>query len=333
MRRLWLLVAACGSDPKVAPDPQTFEFGPYALAPGQEINGQCVSVTLNNDEPLYVNAVELTTGPGFHHSNWFWVPEDQFAGPDGTWRCNDRGYDEAVAGLVGGVLFAQSTQAQHEVQQFPPGAATVVHPRAKIIAGTHLLNSGDEPVDLTLALKVTPIAEPTTLLTPTSFTNESIAIPPMRKSRFTIDCNIDRAYRNLEGAAPTYRFHYALAHYHELGRGITIDAVKTDGTSKPIFSTTAAVGDALGGTIDPAISVEGHQTLRFSCHFENNRTTTVTWGLGNGEMCTFLAFTDSEYTWAGGVLNRNEVPTIVDHGDYIEYSYSCDIVGKLVEQP
>ena len=57
----------------------------------------------------------------------------------------------------------------------------------------------------------------------------------------------------------------------------------------------------------------------------------MTWGVGDKEMCTFLAFTDSEYTWAGGVLTRTETPTVVDHGDYIEYTYGCDVFPKLVE--
>lgn len=322
---------ACGGEPS-APEPQTFEFGPYTLAPGQEINGQCVSVTLANDEPLYVNQVELSTGPGFHHSNWFWVPDTMFTGPDGTWRCSERGYDEAVAGLVGGVLFAQSTQAQHEVQAFPAGAATMIPPHARILAGTHLLNAGDEAVSLSLALTVTPVAKPAKLLTPTSFTNEAIALPPHRLSRFTLDCDIERAHRNVAGKAPTFSFYYALAHYHELGRGITIEGLRDDGTAQMIFETTNAVGDALGGTIAPQFSMAGFSKLRFSCNFDNPRDTVVTWGVGDQEMCTFLAFTDSEYTWAGGVLTRDEVPTIVDYGSYVEYTYACDVIGKLVEQ-
>jgi hypothetical protein len=323
-------MAACGGDPSL-PEAQTFEFGPYTLAPGQEINGQCVSVTLHNEEPLYINAVELTTGPGFHHSNWFWVPDTDFVGEDGTWRCNDRDYDEAIAGLKGGVLFAQSTQAQHEIQAFPAGAATLIPPHARILAGTHLLNAGDEMVSLSLALKITPVAKPTTLLTPTSFTNESIALPPHRTSRFTVDCDIASPHQNLTGKPPGFSFYYALAHYHELGRGITLEGLRADGSSALIYSTTNAVGDALGGTIDPQFSMAGFSKIRFTCQFENPRDTVVTWGVGDKEMCTFLAFTDSEYTWAGGVLTRTETPTIVDHGDYIEYTYGCDVFPKLVE--
>jgi hypothetical protein len=329
VRRSFLLVGlvACGDTPR-APPPQTFDFGPYALAPGQEVNGQCVSATLDNDEPLYINAVELTTGPGFHHSNWFWVPEGMFDGPDGTWRCNDRGYDEAIAGVNGGVLFAQSTQAQHEVQAFAEGVAIVIPPRSRILAGTHLLNSGDEAVNLSLALKITPIAEPTTKLAAMSLTNESIAIPPMRSSRFTIACDVDTPHQQVLGRPMDFSIYYALAHYHELGRGLTIEAVRGDGTASTVFETVNAVGDALGGTIDPGFSLAGYKQLRFTCRFDNPRTTTVRWGVGDQEMCTFLAFSDSERVWAGGVLDRNTTPTVVDYGAYIEYTYPCTLINS-----
>jgi len=324
---LWLV--ACGDPP--APPPQTIEFGPYTLVPGQEITGQCVSMKLANEQPLYINAVELTTGPGFHHSNWFWVPEDAFPGADGTWRCDDRGYDEAVAGLLGGVLFAQSTQAQHEIQQFPDGAATVVPPHSKVLAGTHMLNTSDANETLSLELTITPIAEPTTILTPTALVNEAISLPPQRVSHMTMECDMNKAHRDVTGMNATYSFYYALAHYHDLGRGLMLEGVKDDGTAATMFSTTNAVGDALGGMIDPPFSLDGYPKLRFTCIFDNNRTSTVTWGQGTGEMCTFLAWTDSEYTWTGGVLSSNEVPTITDRGAYIEYAYPCSPIGKLVE--
>lgn len=288
-------------------------------------------MTLNNEQALYVNAVELTTGPGFHHSNWFWVPEEAFPGPDGTWKCDDRQYDEATAGLRGGVLFAQSTQNTHEIQQFPNGAATVVPPHSKVLAGTHLLNSSDEPETLSLSLTITPIAEPTTILTPSSLVNYAISLPPQRVSHMTMECDMNKAHRDVSGLPATYSFYYALAHYHDLGRGLTIEGVTESGEVATIFSTTNAVGDALGAMIDPPFSLAGYPKLRFTCIYDNTRTSTVTWGQGKGEMCTFLAWTDSIYTWTGGVLVSNETPTITDLGAYIEYAYPCSPVGKLVE--
>src|SRR5688572_16689814 len=79
---------ACGDNVTPAvpdadqPGHHVYRFGPYPLAPGEEHDSRCVSVTLDNDLPMFVNEVSLTTGDGFHHSNWFWVPETAYAGED-----------------------------------------------------------------------------------------------------------------------------------------------------------------------------------------------------------------------------------------------------------
>jgi len=326
----WLavvLLAACGGDAtsSLQPGTHTFEFGPYALAPGQEINSQCVSVTLDNDAPLYVNKVELTTSTGFHHSNWFWVPDHLFDGADGTWNCDERSYDEASAGFQGGVLYAQSTQATHEIQEFPPGVAILIPPRSRIVAGTHLYNTGDDALTVPIALALTTIANPTTKLAGMGFANESINIPAMRDSRMTMECDINATHQNVLGRPMDFSMYYALAHYHELGTGLTLEAVRADGTSETVFETVSAIGDVLGGPIAPAFSLDGFAKLRFSCHFNNPRTTNVRWGVGDKEMCAFLAFSDSERNWSGGAFNYNVTPTIVDHGTYVENTYDCQV--------
>jgi len=328
VRRLMIVVglAACGGSDPVVPDPRTLEFGPYTLAPGQEINNQCVSETLNNDEPIYVSTIELTTGTGFHHSNWFWVPETMFGGGDGTWPCKERGYDESIAGFAGGVIFAQSTQATHEVQQFPEGVGIVIPAHSRIVAGTHLLNPSDEMLELTVALKITAIAEPAKILSGLAFTNTSISIPPHRVARMTQECDIGTPHQDRLGRPMDFKFYYAVAHYHELGRGMTIEATKDDGTSLTVFSTANRIGDALGGTLSPPIPTAGYSKIKYWCEFENPRDTTVTYGVGDKEMCAFLTFTDSELSWAGGTLT-SKTPAIVDHGDYIEYTYACDVVS------
>ncbi len=326
MRRLILVlgVAACGSDP--VSEPRTFEFGPYTLTPGQEITNQCVSAKLDNEEPIYINAVELTAGTGFHHSNWFWVPDVYYSDGDGTWDCDSRHYDESEAGLMGGVVFAQSTQALHEVQQFPDDVGIVIPPHSRIVAGTHLLNPGDEMLELSVALKITPIAEPAKILSGLAFTNNAISLPPHRVSRMTQECDVGGPHQNLLSRPMDFSFYYAVAHYHELGRGMTIQATKTDGTTETIFTTSGRVGDALGGTLAPPISTAGYSKIKYWCEFDNPRDATVRYGVGDQEMCTFLTFTDSEKSWTGGALQSNTPPTIVDHGDYIEYTYPCTVI-------
>src|SRR5262245_55653695 len=102
MRSVWasfLLVGACaGHDPNALGE---YEFGPYTVAPSEEVTNQCVQITLHNTEYVYVNAVELTAGPGFHHSNWFYVPEHVFPGDDGTYTCDDRNFNTPVAAIFG----------------------------------------------------------------------------------------------------------------------------------------------------------------------------------------------------------------------------------------
>src|SRR5262245_47569118 len=55
------------------------DFDVYRLDPAEEIDGLCMSWTLGNETELWVNAVELETNGGYHHSNWLFAPDDQYA--------------------------------------------------------------------------------------------------------------------------------------------------------------------------------------------------------------------------------------------------------------
>ena len=91
-------------------------FGEYALGPLEETE-PCAQWTLHNEQPLYVNTVTLSNDGGYHHSNWLVVPEDSFAGDDGFFDCEDRGFSQLLAAVSGTVLFAQSTQSRYEAQE------------------------------------------------------------------------------------------------------------------------------------------------------------------------------------------------------------------------
>jgi hypothetical protein len=75
-------------------------YDPIMIDVGQEVANVCQSWVLGNDEPIYVKKVRQTNDGGWHHSNWFFVPEGAYApnydveGPDakleGTWTCRDR---------------------------------------------------------------------------------------------------------------------------------------------------------------------------------------------------------------------------------------------------
>ena len=327
-----LVLGAClGQDTSTSsvPGAQTeFLFGPYALAPGQELTDQCVSQTLGNEEAVYLNSVELTTGAGFHHTNWFWVPDYMFPGDDGTWSCKGRGYSEAVAGIKGGVVFAQSTQSPHEIQQFPAGVAVKIPPHSKLVAGTHLLNALDTPLEVSLSFTLGPIEEASvsTILAGMAFENESIALPPHAKSRFNIECDLGPRHQAVFGRLPDFKIYYMLPHYHSLGTGMTIEAVRDDnGAADMVFTTAKRIGDALGGPISPLFDMTGHSKIRFSCSYDNPRDTTVRWGVGDQEMCVFLAFSDSTYTWGGGAPSVDDAGPSTDNGGTLDFQHGCQV--------
>jgi len=313
-----LLVAACGAEPVDPTAARTFEFGPFAMQPGEELTDLCVAATLDNDEPMYINAVEMNGALGIHHSNWFWVPDNlAFNFPDGAWNCSDGGgvghpFTQEAAGFFGGVLFAQSTQATHEVQAFPTGAAIRVPPHSRVIATVHLLNLGDDSLTVPLSLTLRPIAEQDAEKVLVGFVmmNESIALPPLKASKFTVECDLAPQWKMLydQGRVASetidIKLYHALSHYHSLGTGLTFEALRDgDGGGEMVWETNTRIGgDKLGGMLDPPFDLAGHSKLRFSCSFDNTRDTTVTWGNGDGEMCIMFGFSDSPYVWSAGVV-------------------------------
>ncbi len=335
-----ILVAAFlfGCASKASDDgPMKFSFGPFDVAASQEISTDCVQISLNNATDLYINSIDLETGPGFHHSNWFWVPEHVFQGSngitdpqadDGTFTCADRGFDEAIAAIYGGVLFAQSTQVQSQAQTFLPGMAIHIPPKSKLVAQIHLLNAGDTALHLTpvITLDPIPVASVTTNLHGIAFEDQALALPPNAQSQFTLDCDLDASHASPPGnwPLPSFNIYYALAHYHALGTGLDLEALMPDDvTSTQVFTTSASIGDALGGPLDPPFVMAPNTRLKFSCSYYNDTSNVIPWGLGSDEMCVFLAFTDSPYNYGGGVTTPDAAgdPTIVNGVQ--EFTHTC----------
>lgn len=321
--------AAPPGDPVATEDAGAHTFGPFSLGPGEEDSGICVSWTLNNEEPLAINAVELTADAGFHHSNWFYVPDERFPGDDGIWPCDERSFSEPVAAALGGVLFAQSTQSTHEIQQFPDGVVQTIPAHTRILANVHLLNTSSEAIEPQLELKLHTIAsgEVTTQLAGMMLQYEALALPPMSKSAFASSCSMDEMHQEKLGVPLDFSIYYVLPHYHDLGRGMRLEAVGEAG-SEVIFENAGSVGDPLGRMLDTPFDLAGYQGLRFSCHYDNPRMETVGWGIGDQEMCVLLAFTDSPNLWGGGVFGKE--PAVTEPSNVVdgvpEYEDACTML-------
>ena len=126
-------------------------FGVQRLSPLEETE-PCIQWTLSNEQPLYVNAVTLSNGGAYHHSNWFVIPEDVYPGPDGFFDCDERGFSEIEAGAAGTVLTAQSTQSRFETMQLPEGVVVKIPAHYKVFAGGHLLNLANTELEAELRM-------------------------------------------------------------------------------------------------------------------------------------------------------------------------------------
>lgn len=268
------------------------EFPSYTLDPGEEVV-PCVQWTLNNEKPLYVNEVTLANGGGFHHSNWFVVPEDYASGEDGYFNCSDRGFREVSAAERGNVLFAQSTQAQSEVQDLPDGSVIKIPPNHKIVANVHFLNVTTREVETfsRITLGLLHPREVDTVLTPFRLIYKDLDIPPNSEARFTGECNFRERYPSDDFDFEVY---YVLPHYHELGNYFGLEVFGGPRDGEQLFELQGFNAEANGRAFDDPVDLSDADGLRFTCGYDNPRDESVGWGIGGQEMCVMLGFADSE---------------------------------------
>lgn len=303
----------CAVDPGAEPYTGEHTFPVLALEPGDEILDACQAWTLNNEEELFVHEVEMSAGPGWHHSNWMFVPGDTFEGPDGTFDCADRRFSEISANLMGGaVFFAQSTQSTGETQRFPEGAAYRIPPHSRVIGKVHVLNTSPDPIEsaITFRIGTIPEEEVETLLQPLAMDNRALELPPRVDTELTMACDFAGTL-GTEGAIEGVRIFYVLPHYHALAHGmrVTIHGGEHDG--EIVFESTGGVGNVLGGPIDPPLDLTGALGLRMTCTYTNSTSETITWGeSAANEMCTMLAYVEADRALGGSSIGDVERTTV-----------------------
>ncbi|MEM9190529.1 MAG: hypothetical protein AAGF12_15195 [Myxococcota bacterium] len=316
-----------GSDAMVAPGPQTLthRFSPVPIESGEEISGLCQSWDMGNETELFVRSVRSRNDGAWHHSNWLWAPQSMFAGEGDTWRCRDRGWDEVVAGFAGDVFFAQSTQAIEEAQVFAPGTAIRIPPNSSVVGGVHLLNATPNAMNTAIEFEVdtVPESEVDTVLVGTSFTITNLAIPPRTESRFSMTCDIGEVYQRTYGKLPDFKIYYVLPHYHTLGTFFRLDLVGGSRDGDVIFEQESLIGEPLGETLAVPVDVTGSEQLRFTCGYDNPRNETVRFGIGDQEMCVFLAFTDAPARW---VADSTSVEYVADVDGIPHYEAECRLL-------
>jgi hypothetical protein len=308
------------------------DFGEFELTAGEERSDVCQSWTLGNETGLWVNAVELVNDGGYHHSNWLFTPDTMYEGPDGAWSCDERGYGELEAAVAGGVLYAQSTQALHEVQKFPDGVALYVPPHARVIGGTHMLNVSTSTLatDLELRIYTIPSDQVQVPLAPFRFSYYDLTIPPLSQSAFTGECDMASA-----NPTPTpdgtldMDLYYVLPHYHALGSSFRLEAFGGPRDGEVIYEIGGFTGEARGRAFDPPFSLAGAQGVRVTCGFDNPRSEEVGWGIGDQEMCVMLGFARSDFIYDDSVNSGASVGTV---DGVPSFSGECAVLGLEFER-
>ncbi len=317
-----------GCEPQQCPAPGaiaatlTHNFGEKELGANQEIASQCVVWTLNNDEPLYVNKVNLSNGGAFHHSNWFVVPEDLYPGPDGFFRCGDRGFDELASAINGTVIFAQSTQSLTEDQQLTEGAVIKVPARHKVVAGVHMLNLQNRAhtTYLRMSLGLVHPRDVDVILAPFRLTYFSLDIPPQSESRFTTECDMASLFEPVANRPFDMKLYWVLPHYHELGNHFRVEILGGPRDGEVIHRLDTFNAEPNGKALDPPLDLTGTQGLRLTCGYSNPRDESVGWGIGDQEMCVMLGLADSDILMdavanTGNIVDGIEDGIVMNHGD------------------
>ena len=300
----------------------THDFGEVAMQPFEEITN-CVAWTLDNDEPIYIERIDFDSTGGFHHSNWFVVPETLYEGPDGFFNCRERGFDELSSAVSGTVIFAQSTQAHFETQVLGEGVVIKIPPRHKVVAGTHLLNLSAAPIRTGLKMHFELIhpEDVQVVVAPFRLDYHDLQIPPLKASRFRMDCNLTTPFESQTGRPLDLKLYYVLPHFHELGNAFEtrIFGGPRDGELLHEFEQFNA--EPNGKAFDPPIDLTGATGLSMTCGYDNPRREPVGYGIGDQEMCVMLGFADSPILMDAAV--REDTEMVADEFGVARFTGPC----------
>ncbi len=322
--------AACSAIPGT---PLAHSFPEQTTSAGQEVVGLCRSWTLDNASDFWVNSVELVQDEFSHHSNWVYVPDTAFTGPDGIWECSSRTYELWSGVAAGGLLFSQSTQATHEVQPFGTGAALHVPAHARIISDIHLLNTSSvgNTGHATLTLYTIPAAQVTAPLVGFHVEYDALTIAPLATSSFTGNCGaIGSAVATAQGSPFAPRIHYLLPHTHSLATGFYASILGGPNDGQALINLGTYDGEAHGRGYEPPVDMTGALGITLSCEYTNTLTKAVGWGNPPNEMCELFGFAETPDFF------QSHIPTGMSAGTSdagVQLFTSTDCVTEVIPAP
>jgi hypothetical protein len=325
--------AACGDapcDPMVEACAFDASVSTITVSAGHEDEDTCQSWTLNNPTELWVSGITQHNDGAYHHANWFFVPDDQFVLPDGTWSCSQNQFSEFGASRLGGYLFAMSTQSREESQELPAGNAIRIPPYSRVIGSSHLLNAGDQSITSTMriSIRTIPPSQVRGKLAPGRITYHDLQLDPQARSSFTTECMIADAYEGVAHQPLKYQLVYTLSHYHTLGRYTQLSLVGGPHDGEVVMRHDG-YGDNAGVAIDPPVDLAalGARGLRLTCGYSNPRAAAVGWGIGDQEMCVMALQAVTDIGWDGSVADGMGRKVGVAGDGEIQSSGPCGVLA------
>ena len=256
-------------------------IAPIPLEPGEE-RFRCHAWTLDNERPVYVNAVHFLNAGSIHHSNWYVVPDTVYDGPDGTFDCGERDFDGLAAAQAGTVLFAQSTQAWEESLAFGDGTVIRIPERSRIVGELHVLNLAPaaRDTDARITLELLHPYHVETVLNPMLLSYLPIEVPGGTEVVHRTTCFVGE----------DLVIHHVLPHFH--GTTNLFD-LRMDDSADSLLRIEGFGASPLGKAFDPPLEVPESSKLTMSCRIRNPYAETIEWGIGIDEMCLAFAMVDS----------------------------------------
>ena len=256
---------------------------PRLLQPGEE-DLFCLSWPYPTFQNEIIYAGRLYTTPGLHHSNLIAKPIDADTGPNPYPGCHPGASDpfSDIGSGVPDVLFASSTQVTgEETLAFAPGMGFRVDKTREIVTNIHLLNTSSEPllVEVAYDFFTMPEAELENEVAPFTMQVDDFLIPPHSKQTIGSTCKVFGG--NVVSVMP---------HTHDLRRSFTVDLLDYEGKARDTVSYGAFDASSDIKQFHPPLSLEGIESIRFACAFDNTTDHDVVYGIGEDEMCILFGY-------------------------------------------
>ncbi len=261
MLPVWLVVAACGTEPGSEPAPTYDSWEPlitksWTLPPGGEHTADLKLIDLDKD--IYVGGIRPIAPPGTHHT------------------LLSRG---AASTIAENIIYASGVGTEEVL--FPPGTGLKLPAGTLIGIQLHTFNTSDESMSGTSGVEIYNVA-------PDEFVDEVDVVLAGTKS-FALPANETTTVAATCTVTERQTVFALFPHMHQLGTHLKT-TLTVGGVPRVIHDGPYAFDHQPFLSIDPVV-LEPGDTITTECTWHNSTTATVTFGESSDtEMCFSIMY-------------------------------------------